>query len=60
MSDKIELLATFPTLQSWTNISGDPEEGARIKLDFPASEMAGVARLILLRGKVLRVTIEPE
>ncbi len=58
--EPIKLIATIPTLQSWMSVSGDEQEGARLKFDFPASEMAQVARLLLMRGKVLRVTIEED
>ena len=56
--EPIKMIATIPTLQSWMSVSGDEQEGARIKFDFPASEMAQVARLLLARGKVLRLTVE--
>lgn len=50
--------ATIPALQSAITIAGDG--GARLKLDVPESEMEAVARLLALRGQVLRVTVEVE
>ena len=56
--EPIKMIATIPTLQSWMSVSGDEQEGSRVKFDFPASEMAQVASLLLVRGKVLRLTVE--
>ena len=55
--EPIKMIATIPTLQSWMSVSGDEQEGSRVKFDFPASEMAQVARLLLVRGKVLELTV---
>lgn len=60
MIDKITFLATIPDLQSAITISGAEGEGARVKIDIPDHEMPSVLRLMLLRGQVLKVTIEAE
>lgn len=56
---KIEFSASLPPIQSALNISGNGD-GARIKLDVPGSDMAQVLKLVLLTGKVFKVTVEAE
>lgn len=59
MSDEpLTFLASFPNVQSAIRVAGDG--GARITLDIPESEMPAIVRLVLLRGIVLRVSVEPE
>ena len=53
---KIETVASIPDLQSAMNISSAGH--ARVKFDFPATEIAQVVRLLTLEGKAFRVTIE--
>lgn len=57
--DAIQFLATIRPIQSALSISGN-EDGARLTLDIPESELPAIARLLLMRGKVLRVTVEIE
>lgn len=54
----IVFLASFPNIQAAIRVAGDG--GARILLDIPESEMPAIVRLMLMRGIVLRVTVEPE
>lgn len=58
MSDPLTFTASIAPLQSAIRIAHDG--GARISLDIPESEMPAIVRLVLYRGKVLRVTIETE
>lgn len=55
MSEPVEFLASFPPIQSAIKVGQD---GARIQLDIPETEMPSIVRLMLMRGKVLRITVE--
>ncbi len=59
MADSVTVLATFPPIQGAIRFSGDGQ-GLRIQLDIPETEMANAVRLLAMRERVLRVTIEPE
>ena len=54
---QIEFLASLPDIQSAISIGGD---GIRLKLDIPETEMSEAIKLVMLKGKVFRVTIECE
>ncbi|MDD5006571.1 MAG: hypothetical protein PHS33_08760 [Candidatus Omnitrophica bacterium] len=54
---KIEFIASLPPIQSAINIDGQGN-GARIKLDIPASELARVIELQSYIGESFKVTIE--
>lgn len=54
---KIEFMASLPPIQSAINIDGQGD-GARIKLDIPASEMEQVIKLQKLTRKSFKVIIE--
>ena len=54
---KIEFMASLPPIQSAINIDGQGD-GARIKLDIPASEMEQVIELQKLTRKCFKVIIE--
>lgn len=57
MTDEpVTFLATIRPIQSALSISGN-NEGARLTLDIPETELPAIARLLLLRGVVLRVTV---
>ena len=56
ITEPVVFLASIAPLQSAIMISSDG--GARVKLDIPESEMPAIVRLMLMRGKVLRVTFE--
>jgi hypothetical protein len=59
MSDEpITFLASFPNIQTAIRVAGDG--GARILLDIAEDELPSIARLLLMRGIVLRVTVAPE
>ena len=55
----VSFYASMPDIQSWLTVHGNGE-GARIKLDAPASELAEVLKMTLMAGQLLRVTIEAE
>jgi hypothetical protein len=58
VTDKATFLASFPCIQSAIKVYGD-EQGMRVQLDIPESEMAEALKLLQWRGVVLRIVIEP-
>lgn len=54
---KLTFLASIAPLQSAITIASDG--GARVKIDIPDDEMPAIMRLTLLRGRTLKITIEP-
>jgi hypothetical protein len=52
---KVQFLASFPPIQSAIKIGQD---GMRIQLDIPETEMENAIALIALRDVVLRVAVE--
>jgi hypothetical protein len=56
MSEPLTFLASIAPLQSAITIASDG--GARVKIDIPEEEMPAIVRLMLMRGKVLRITVE--
>lgn len=56
--EPVSFVASFPNIQTAIRVAGDG--GARILLDIPETEMPAIVRLMLLRGMVIRVTVEPE
>lgn len=55
MSEPVTFLASFPPIQSAIKAGQD---GMRIQLDIPESEMANAVELLAMRNVVLRVTVE--
>lgn len=55
MGEPITFLATFPAIQSAIKVGDD---GMRIQLQIPESEMPSAVALIAMRDKVLKVTID--
>ena len=55
---QIEFLASLPPIQSAINVGGAGGDGSRIKLDVPGTDTPAVLKLVLLQGRVFRVTIE--
>lgn len=55
MAERIAFIASFPPIQSAIKIGQD---GMRIQLDVPESEMPNALPLLMMRGKALRVTVE--
>ena len=53
----VTFLASIAPLQTGITIGQD---GMRIKLDIPETEMGNAVELLAMRGIVVRVTIEPE
>ena len=56
--EKIVFTASLPDILSAINIAG-VDGNSRIKLDIPASDVAAVVQLIMMKGQVFKVTIEP-
>jgi len=54
---QVTFLASFPPIQSAIKVGQD---GMRLQLDVPESEMDIANAVLRLRGKVFRVTLEPE
>jgi hypothetical protein len=52
----VHFLASFPAIQSAIKIGND---GMRIQLDVPESEMGNAVELLAMRECVLKVVIEP-
>jgi len=52
---KIQCMASLPPIQSALNYGAD---GCRVKLDIPESDIAEAVKLITLRGKAFKITIE--
>lgn len=57
MSEPVTFLASFPPIQSAIKVGQD---GARVQFDIPETEMPAIVRLMLMRGRVLKITIEAE
>lgn len=55
---ELTFLASIAPLQGAIKIAHD--SGGRVVLDIPESEMPALVRMVLYRGKVLRVTIADE
>ncbi|MET0039900.1 MAG: hypothetical protein ABW041_07140 [Dehalococcoides mccartyi] len=56
MTDKAVFIASLPPIQSAIKIGQD---GARIQLDIPESELDKFSPVIQWRDKLLKITIEP-
>ncbi len=55
MSDSVTFNASFPAIQSAIRVGDD---GMRIQLQIPESEMENALWLIAMRDKRLKVTVE--
>jgi len=55
--EKIVFTASLPDMQSAINIAGQ-DGNSRIKLDIPASDVAAVVQMIMMKGQSFKVTIE--
>ena len=56
MSEALTFLASIAPLQSAITIASDG--GARVKIDIPESELGKISKVMGLRGKVLRVSVQ--
>lgn len=56
MDIKVEFAAYLPARQGAVAVHG--EEGARVTFDIPETDIVAAARLIMLRNKPLKVTVE--
>lgn len=57
MLKPITFLATIAPIQSAIQAGGD---GMLVKLDIPETQMHEALKILLLKGKVLKVTLEVE
>lgn len=57
MTEPLTFLASIAPLQSAITIASDG--GARVKIDIPEEEMPAIMRLTMMRGRELKITIEP-
>ncbi|MCA9368434.1 hypothetical protein KC887_09370 [Candidatus Kaiserbacteria bacterium] len=55
MSDTATFKATIPPIMSGIKTGGD---GMRVQFDIPEGEMGEAAKLLLMRGKILRISVE--
>ncbi len=56
LSELLTFIASIAPLQSAIMIAHDG--GARVKLDIPESELSKIGKVMGLRGKVLRVSVQ--
>ena len=56
---KVEFIATLPAIQSALTVSGD-NSGGKIKLEFDNSQTPEAIKVLLLAGKLFKVTITEE
>ncbi len=54
--EAIKFAAYLPSRQGAIAIHG--EEGARVTFDIPDTDIAAAARLLFVRGKPLKLTVE--
>ena len=54
---KINFSASLPDIQSALSVGGT---GARLKLDVPETDLAEIIKMVMVKGKLLRVTVEVE
>lgn len=50
-----QFTATIPPIMSGIKTGGD---GMRVQFDIPETEMGEAAKLLIMRGKVLKITVE--
>lgn len=55
MSDTATFKATIPPIQSGIKTGGD---GMRVQFDIPESDMGEAIKLVLMRGKLLEITVK--
>ena len=58
MTEAASFRATLPPILSAIRLAGDG--GMRVQLDIPESDVGEAVQLLLWKGRVLRVTVEPE
>ena len=56
---EITFYGSLPPIQSAINISGN-NEGARIKLDIPQTDVEAIKNLVGFSEKLLKITVEVE
>ena len=55
-NEPISFIGSFPSIATAIRVHGDG--GARIVIDIPENELPAIARLLLMRGKAIKVTVE--
>ena len=58
MPDTATFRATLPPILSAIRMAGDG--GMRVMFDVPETDLGEATKLLMWRGKVMQVTIEPE
>ena len=58
MTDSATFRATLPPILSAIRMAGDG--GMRVMFDVPESDMPEALKLLMWKGQVLRMTVEPE
>lgn len=58
-NDVVTFLASIPGILSALKISGNGD-GMRVQFDIPESEMGNAVKLLVMRDKILKITIEVE
>ena len=56
--DRAVFRASLPPILSALRFSGDG--GMRVQLDIPETDLGEATKLLLWKGTVLRITVEPE
>jgi hypothetical protein len=56
--DRAVFRASLPPILSAIRFSGDG--GMRVQLDIPETDLGEATKLLLWKGTVLRITVEPE
>jgi hypothetical protein len=58
-AEMISFSAVIPTnLSSAIKIDGDDQAGGRLTLDIPGTDIAPLLMLTMLRGKLLKITVQ--
>lgn len=55
----ITFLATIRESSSAITFSGRPEEAGRVHFEVPGTQIAPLAKMLLMKGRLLRVTVVP-
>lgn len=55
--EPIVFIGSFPPIMSALKVTGN-DDGMRIQIDIPEDQMGNAARLLLMRKRAFKVTIE--
>lgn len=56
--ESLQFHACIPEIGSAIKASGKADEAGRVTLELPGTDVAALAKLLLYRGKLLKVTVE--